>query len=495
MENYKTYILQNLDFIDNFINQEVNINNCIWYYDNNTLFDEFFNCIYDGWLNNYKYIIISNIIDNNLLESIIKENNDLDIIIYTINDVVETNINIYNNDIVVLNERGMKILLDYHFNKHIYDIAYKYNKLYDYNINNTNLINIVNINDINNNIILNDVIKIGSFGFFDQMINTNQKYKKSDFVQKIFINTLIENNINCKYVNPFEEKCDICFYSLFNYNFNVNINKPSKMEYCKYIMKDIIGYPIFIYYTPENESVAWTQFHNNYDLNSGNNYSISFYKTTERNLYFPLWVQRLYEYDWFYDRQTNIKLNQKTKFCTYIVSNEDNNTKRDKIFQYIFDNYKHIDSIGKHLNNQEDNFILPKEDYKETNLNNINYHHKYKFNLCCENSESFGDLDYITEKIINAFLYKVVPIYLGSSNIEKYFNKDAFININDLSFEEIIDKIKEIDEDDEKYYNMLNAYPFNEIKNYKEFYKHNIYEFLLQILKDNKYVIEQYNIK
>ena len=121
-------------------------------------------------------------------------------------------------------------------------------------------------------------------------------------------------------------------------------------------------------------------------------------------------------------------------------------------------------------------------------IQNINYHKQYKFNLCCENSESKGNLDYITEKIINAFLYKTVPIYLGSHNIESYFNKDSFININNLSYDEIINKIKEIDNDDSKYYKMLNTYPFNEKINYKEKYKNNIYNFIKKILQKYKYI-------
>lgn len=492
MENYNIYIFNNLNKKFKRKNSTSLITNEIWYYDDNTIETEFYNCIYDAWINNYKYVVINYCENVNLtsLYNLLDENVSNDLTVYN-SDIHNNIIDLNENSILVLNEKGMKYLLDVHSNNY---------SLVNLSINvkeNNKILNrkLLSISVSNNNKVCSNksnILKIGSFGFFDQMINKNDNYKMSNFVQTIFIDTLKEKNINCKYVNPFEEECDICFYSLFNYNFNTNINKPGKMDFCKYIMKDIVGYPIFIYYTPENESAAWTDIHNDYNSNCGNSYSVSFYQNSDTNLYFPLWVQRLYEYDWFYSKKTNIKLNQKTKFCTYIVSNPEKDTKRDKIFEYINNNYKKVDSIGTHLNNQHDNFVLPKDDYHETSYLNIKYHNNYKFNLCCENSESGGNLDYITEKIINAFLYNTVPIYLGAHNIEKYFNPNAFININNLTYNKILEKIKEVDNNDELYYKMLNSYPFNELKNYKEEYKKNIYDFIIKILTSNRHFIEQY---
>lgn len=48
----------------------------------------------------------------------------------------------------------------------------------------------------------------------------------------------------------------------------------------------------------------------------------------------------------------------------------------------------------------------------------------YKFALVMENTKTPG---YITEKILNAFIGGCVPVYCGTEDVFKIFNKDAFI--------------------------------------------------------------------
>ncbi|KAL9178441.1 hypothetical protein ACHAXT_003771 [Thalassiosira profunda] len=48
----------------------------------------------------------------------------------------------------------------------------------------------------------------------------------------------------------------------------------------------------------------------------------------------------------------------------------------------------------------------------------------FRFALVMENSNVKG---YVTEKIANAFMASTVPIYYGTTDIFKLFNKDAFI--------------------------------------------------------------------
>ena len=50
--------------------------------------------------------------------------------------------------------------------------------------------------------------------------------------------------------------------------------------------------------------------------------------------------------------------------------------------------------------------------------------HTSKFFLAMENTRQSG---YVTEKIVNAFLFGAIPIYYGSNDVYKLFNKRAFI--------------------------------------------------------------------
>ena len=69
----------------------------------------------------------------------------------------------------------------------------------------------------------------------------------------------------------------------------------------------------------------------------------------------------------------------------------------------------------------------------------INFYKNYKFVIAMENKCTNG---YITEKIVNAFYSGAIPIYWGSSNINNFFNKNAFINVNDFkSFEECVNYV------------------------------------------------------
>lgn len=110
--------------------------------------------------------------------------------------------------------------------------------------------------------------------------------------------------------------------------------------------------------------------------------------------------------------------------------------------------------------------------YKETNkncggdfqgLSLINNYSKCKFVLAMENSIGPG---YITEKIINAFYSGAIPIYWGATNINDFFNKDAFININDFNnIDNCIDYIMNLSDDQINNMKKQNIYTDNELIN------------------------------
>ena len=57
----------------------------------------------------------------------------------------------------------------------------------------------------------------------------------------------------------------------------------------------------------------------------------------------------------------------------------------------------------------------------------IDTYKNYKFVIAMENDSVPG---YITEKIINAFYSGAIPIYWGDNIVTKFFNENAFINVN-----------------------------------------------------------------
>jgi hypothetical protein len=70
-----------------------------------------------------------------------------------------------------------------------------------------------------------------------------------------------------------------------------------------------------------------------------------------------------------------------------------------------------------------------------------------------ENSEGDG---YVSEKIVDSFISGTIPIYYGDYTIDEYINPKSFILIkNEENIEKKINYIKEIDQNYEKYTNIL----------------------------------------
>lgn len=303
-------------------------------------------------------------------------------------------------------------------------------------------------------------IKIGQLNFWES---------DNDECGKWRINKLIKylNNFSNKYIYEYSDcltnNCDIVFYSLYN-----DIHNLKK---CK-------GNPIFIYWTDELScgGYNWNELNGEspYKYYKQNNLSISFYNDSFNNCYFP------YAFLNFYDQVLNSYNkrnynNIKTKFCTFCASNENmyNAQYRNNIVKYISKNYKEITCCGKVLNNTNNEYLA--FDINEA----IKYHNKYKFNLCFENEYSKNNPMYITEKIMNAFIYNVIPIYWGCENINEIFNENAFINCNKLTKIEILNKIKEVDENDDLYNDIIHEYPFKyKSINYEDFFFEKICKFI-----------------
>lgn len=131
---------------------------------------------------------------------------------------------------------------------------------------------------------------------------------------------------------------------------------------------------------------------------------------------------------------------EKPGFCSFVVSNP-RNAARNAAFEAL-SQYKRVDSGGRCFNNVGG----PVSD-------KLSFESTHKFSLCYENGVHNG---YTTEKLVQAFAARTVPIYMGDPLVTRVFNPDAFINVADYdSFDSVIRRVKELDSNDEQYMKML----------------------------------------
>lgn len=210
---------------------------------------------------------------------------------------------------------------------------------------------------------------------------------------------------------------------------------------------------IKIFYTGENVRTDWNLCDYGIDFD--------FLEFGERHLYLPLFVLPEFEADL---QGALIKhqcdrdiLEQKKKFCAFMVTNGDGNPIRGEFFDRL-SRYKKVDSGGRWRNN-----IGGAIGDRFADFPTSKYHwlKDYKFNICFENSSYPG---YVTEKIIQAFRAKCVPIYWGDSRLcdeslssfRPIFNPKAFVNIHSFkNLDEAIEYIAWLDNDDKAFLQML----------------------------------------
>jgi len=96
--------------------------------------------------------------------------------------------------------------------------------------------------------------------------------------------------------------------------------------------------------------------------------------------------------------------------------------------------------------------------YKGSVKNKLDVMRLYKFNICFENV--YGIDTYISEKIFDCFKSGVIPIYLGSSDVQIHIPKNTFIDYRDFSsLNDLYDFIYNMDENKFKLY-LKNAAKF-----------------------------------
>jgi hypothetical protein len=192
-----------------------------------------------------------------------------------------------------------------------------------------------------------------------------------------------------------------------------------------------------------------------------------------RHYRLPLWVLQV---DWF-DKggygnpefilplsqieNNDFMSHPKNKFCAFIF----NNVTKERVETYkLFSSYKQVDGYGNPFGNWF---------YGESNKYKILQH--YRFSICFENRKYSG---YYTEKPFHAKTAGTIPIYYSDELVSNDFNEKAFLNLNDFnSTEELLERVKEIDQDEALYKSYFRQPLFREGKIKKEFYPASVLSF------------------
>lgn len=247
------------------------------------------------------------------------------------------------------------------------------------------------------------------------------------------------------------------FWEHFNMNNNIFIQVLSK-HYS--ITLDQNNPDLLIYSCFGNNNQKYTCVKIYYcgeNLPSQKGYSIDMNKVnnSSNHLYFPLYALNEY-YD--YRNIENLEYSKdlyNRELCSAVVSNTINNY-RNKIVQQ-----KWVNGAGYLFNKRI--------------KNKIKFISQYKFNLAMENSNSYG---YCTEKIVDAFLAKTIPIYWGNVIPPEDFNPESYIYLEQI--DNIYEYITNMSEND--YLKMLKAPKFSKsIPNYHL----QLEQFLLKIIEEN----------
>ena len=197
---------------------------------------------------------------------------------------------------------------------------------------------------------------------------------------------------------------------------------------------------IKIFYTGENRRPE--NFDCHYAISFDHNFNNWHYRLPLFVIY--MWsLENIHKTKYNYNYIFNPDIEDKNAFASFVVGNP-NCSQRNDFFK-LLSKYKRVDAGGKLFKNVD--IDLPTETSK------IEFLSTRKFNICFESMTYPG---YVTEKILHAFYAGTIPIYWGNPLIEADFNSKAFINCHNYkSFDEVVDVISKLDNDEELYNNML----------------------------------------
>lgn len=160
------------------------------------------------------------------------------------------------------------------------------------------------------------------------------------------------------------------------------------------------------------------------------------------------------------------------KFCAMTVSNGYYAARERERFFHMLSQFKTVESGGRFLNNVggpvKDKFLF------ET---------AHKFTITFDNVEN----GFVQEKIGMAFAAQTVPIYWGNPNVKTIYNEKAFVNCHAYdSFEQVVDAVRRIDNDDSLYLSILREPAFIGPEKTRTQWEDELCEFLRGIIEQPK---------
>lgn len=270
------------------------------------------------------------------------------------------------------------------------------------------------------------------------------------------------------------EPTDNYFFSLLSRNYSIDLNQQDP-DYIIYSChgNEFLNYNcIRIYYTGENLVP---------DFNLCD-YAIGFHfiELDGRYLRYPnfaLLEDQIKQLESVESPRKGI-FSTKKHFCNFIYANSKADPKRDQFFNLLND-YKKVAAPGSHLNNMK--IDVGERNSSDWMFSKIDFQSSCKFTIAFENSSSSG---YTTEKIMHAFIANTIPIYWGNPEIHKDFNAKAFINCHDYkNFDEVVQRVKEIDQNEELYSSILAEPAFQKNKIPEQFSEEILLRFITSILE------------
>lgn len=206
-------------------------------------------------------------------------------------------------------------------------------------------------------------------------------------------------------------------------------------------------------------------------------------RENDRCLYFPYWLQvTVFSQDdcrQLITPRTPITADELKEQCRDFLAFVSYNTAAKRRVKMVksFMKHKHV-SCGGALWNNTGGRVKDK----------IAFQKKHLFSVAYENEASPG---YQTEKIVDAFLARSIPVYWGNVHVESIFNPKAFIHERSFrSMDEMVEHVLALSEDYERMAAMLNEPVLND-PNILEESEKKLYAFFEKIFQRGPQAIQR----